>query len=297
MKIERIAVLGGDERQIYLVRELAKQGYAVSAWGLGGASFSRPARRCESWKDAVAAAQAVILPIPASADGVRVHCPLHHGEESLRISALLDAMDGKLLLGGRLEGVLLEAAAQRGISCTDYFSLEALQLRNALPTAEGALAIAMKELPVTLDGSLFAVVGYGRIGALLAEKLTALGARVLVYARRQEALVTAELRHHIPMRLQGEGECSSLCDLPQDCRAVFNTVPTWLFDRAVLKKLPTGCLLIDLASAPGGIDLQAAKELGIRTVWGTALPGKCTPESAGKILATTLASLLEELSD
>ncbi|MBR2722153.1 MAG: dipicolinate synthase [Clostridia bacterium] len=293
MKFERLTVIGGDERQLYLARDLAKKGYTVSVWGLGEVSIPG-VRKCRRWEDAVAAAHAVILPLPASVDGVRVHCPLHHEDESLRLSALFPAMEGKPLLGGRLEAPLTENAAKYGVTCIDYFQSEITQLRNALPTAEGAIAIAMKELPVTLDGSLVAVVGYGRIGALLAEKLTALGARVLVYARKKEALVCAELHHQIPMLLTGEGKASTLAKLPKDCRAVFNTVPVWLFDREVLEHLPRSCVLIDLASAPGGIDRGAANELGIRTVWGTALPGKCTPESAGSILALGVLSLLEE---
>ena len=74
---------------------------------------------------------------------------------------------------------------------------------------------------------------------------------------------------------------------------IFNTVPHPLFTRRVLETLPRDCLYIDLASPPGGIDWAAAKELGIPTVWGTALPGRCVPETAGEILAQTLDEILD----
>ncbi len=292
---KKIAVLGGDERQIYMARALAQKGYEVTVWGLGAAHAAlHPAVSVDSWESAVASADAVILPLPASADGVRIHCPLHHREEFLRVTSLLDAIRGKILLGGRMTPPMFSIAEQKQIRCLDYFESEALQLRNALPTAEGAIAIALKELPVTLDGCVAAVVGYGRIGVLLAEKLQAMGASVHVYARRRESLVVASLHHQTPHQLQGMGERSSLAALPPDCRVVFNTVPSVLFDRAVLSHVPPHCLLIDLASAPGGIDRLAAQEMGVRNVWGTALPGKCAPESAGILLAETLVEMLQD---
>ena len=154
----------------------------------------------------------------------------------------------------------------------------------------------MRELPVTIDGTHAAIVGYGRIGALLGEKLHALGARVTVYARRREQLASAELHHHDTKRLICRGGKSTPESIDPDLRVIFNTVPQWIFGREVLQQLPQNCVLIDLASVPGGIDTNAAQALGLRTVWATSLPGKCAPESAGRILAETVGSILEEYS-
>lgn len=290
-----LAVLGGDVRQIAMAGALANQGYRVLVWGLGecdaGVGAATP---CESWQNAVEAAHAVILPLPASADGVRVHAPLHNAEHSLRVSTLLEKMSGRLLLGGRISESARELAQQKGIETVDYFQSEILQLKNAVPTAEGAIAVAMRELPVTIDGIQAAIIGYGRIGALLGEKLGALGANVTVYARRREQLAGAELHHHRVGRLICRGEETEPEFLSPDLRVIFNTVPKWILTRRVLETLPKNCLLIDLASAPGGIDHTAAQELGIKAVWATALPGKCAPESAGRILAETIEGILSE---
>ena len=290
-----LAILGGDQRQIAMARRLASYGYGVYVWGLG---------RCESrigeaialscWQEAVERASAVILPLPASADGVRVHCPLQDSDVLLRMTTLLDAMSGRLLLGGRLTESIRSIAEQKQIEAIDYFDSEVLQLKNALPTAEGAIALAMHELPVTISGTHAAVIGYGRIGVLLAEKLQALGAEVTVYARRQEQLALAELHRHTAKRIVCREGRSVPVDIGQDQRVIFNTVPQWLLTREVLQKLPADCVLIDLASAPGGIDAAAAKELGLRYVWGTSLPGKCAPETAGDILAETVAGILKD---
>ncbi len=290
----KLAVLGGDQRQIVMASSLAAYGYPTRVWGLGKCRNEiGDAKYCESWENAILDADAVILPLPASADGVRIHCPLHDHDVFLRVTTLLDAIGGKKLLGGRIVESIRSIAEQKGVEWIDYYESEILQLKNALPTAEGAIAIAMQELPVTLDGVSAAVIGYGRIGSLLAEKLRALGAEVTVYARRTEQLTLASLHHHKVSKLTLPSGESALTALSPDCRVVFNTVPHRLITREVLKRIPSKCVLIDLASAPGGIDHAAAAEMEIRSVWGTALPGKCTPESAGRFIAETVAELLE----
>ena len=290
-----LAVLGGDERQISMARTLADRGFHVFVWGLGACEGRvGDATVCAAWQDAVERAGVVILPLPASADGVRVHCPLQDPDLFLRVTTLLDSISGRLLLGGRLSEATRSIAEQKQIEWIDYFDSEILQLKNAVPTAEGAIAVAMRELPVTIDGLSAAVIGYGRIGALLGERLRALGAKVTVYARRQEQRTQAELHHHRVGRLLCRDGHSVPDGFPPDLRVIFNTVPQWIFTREVLQTLPKACLIIDLASAPGGIDRTAAQALGVRTVWATALPGKCAPESAGRILAETLNGILAE---
>lgn len=291
---QKLAVLGGDARQIAMARDLTRVGYTVFLWGLGeGSDLVGSGEICKEWEAAVAGADAVILPIPASADGVNVNCPLEKNGNVLRLSVLFDRMRGKRLYGGRLSESALRLAAEKGIEPIDYFQVEALQQRNAVPTAEGALAIAMKELPITIQGLTCAVIGYGRIGKLLAQKLKALGACVTVYARRSESRAEAETNGHITRPIDEGNAYDSLRSLPVGCRAVFNTVPKRLMTQDVLEAVPKNCVLIDLASAPGGIDQAAAQRLGLTCVWGTALPGKCMPESAGVILAQTLTELLE----
>ena len=194
----------------------------------------------------------------------------------------------KLWLVGRLGESLRLRADREGIRWIDYFDSEILQLKNALPTAEGAIEIAMRELPVVLDGTKTAVIGYGRIGEVLSHKLRLMGAKVCVYARRQEVCAHAELLGNTSQNLAREN--GLLFDA--ETRVVFNTVPSKLFTRTVLSTLPKDCLIIDLASAPGGVDMVAASELGIRCVWATALPGKYAPESAGIILGQTVHSIL-----
>ena len=49
----------------------------------------------------------------------------------------------------------------------------------------------MEQLPITIHGARVLVVGFGRVGRALAQRLAALGAKVTVAARRYESLAWA----------------------------------------------------------------------------------------------------------
>ena len=153
------ALLGGDKRQHFVAKVLADGGCDVLVWGGEGSdALGDRVRVCHTWQEAVEPAQAVILPLPASLDGVRLNAPAQGDDAPLRLSSLLDAMAGKVLLGGKLSEGLCRSAQQKGIKVWDYYDSEILQLKNALPTAEGAIMIAMERLPVTIDGADVCIV-------------------------------------------------------------------------------------------------------------------------------------------
>ena len=283
-----VAVLGGDNRMNFAARELLHYGYKVREWGRceddDPVAFAKTAREWLSDVDVL------MLPLPTSLDGTHLSTPLLKECEKLRMETLFCAAPNKLWLVGRLGESLRVRASRERIYWIDYFDEEILQLKNALPTAEGAIEIAMRELPVVLDGTRAAVIGYGRIGEVLSLKLKLLGADVTVYARRPDACTHAELMGHRSARILPKAPLV----FDADTRVIFNTVPHRLFERSVLQSLPKDCLVIDLASAPGGVDMIAAQELGVRALWATALPGKCAPESAGIILGQTAHSILSD---
>ncbi len=279
-----LAVLGGDMRQVSMIDALRARGFEIKAWGLPPVC-----EQSKHWTDALRDCDVVLLPLPFSLDKVHVNAT---PADMLRVDHLLSQIPGGTLLGGKLTEEVKNLAQKHGIRCIDYFESEVLQLKNALPSAEGAVSVAMQNLPITLDGCETVVIGYGRIGELLARKLNALGAFVTVFARRDEALTRAELAGCRTVKLACQSGVSTLEAIAPTARVVFNTVPEWVLTRRVLDRISRRCLLIDLASAPGGIDLAAARELGLQTVWATALPGKYAPESAGIYLAQAVEAAL-----
>lgn len=285
-----IVFLGGDARMAVAAESLRESGWHVQTWGMTDTDGEATA-----WQNAVANAHTVILPLPSSADGVRINCPRQPQLKLRFLSLLKELKQGSLILGGRLSPIWIEQAEAAGMVIEDYYESELLQMKNALPTVEGAIMLAMNELPVVVSGSHFSVIGYGRIASLLAEKLHALGGNVTVYARKTRDLAHAELRGFKAVRLMGEQGQDSILEIDPRCRAVFNTVPAQILSELVLRRIPSSCILMELASLPGGFDPSVAERLGLRWILASALPGKCFPESAGRIIAEVIADRLEQL--
>ena len=65
--------------------------------------------------------------------------------------------------------------------------------------------------------------------------------------------------------------------------------------RLELEDVKEDCLILDLASKPGGVDLGAAGELGLTVVWALSLPGKVAPVTAGSAIKNTIYHMLHEL--
>jgi dipicolinate synthase subunit A len=279
----KLALLGGDARQGCLARFLADRGYETATWGMSDSGCIGSAVRCRDPLSAMVSASAVILPLPATLDGVTLNS---ENEERIKLNAILEYAEVPFF-GGRLSESFRLAASARKRKVIDYFESESLQIKNALPTAEGAISIAMQNLSKTLVGARAAVVGYGRIGKTLADLLVRIGAHVTVAARNELQLAYAQNSGAKALRILEP------FSLDSDYDVIFNTVPAKLFDAERLNCLRENTLLIDLSSPPGGVDFAAAKQVGIRAIWALSLPGKYAPEDAGRIIGETLLELFE----
>lgn len=290
----KLAVIGGDVRQLWLARALAEDGYEVAVCGaggnMGGEDILGKAVRCISPEDALHMCDAVILPLPYTTDGCRVNCPL--GGDILLSEIFGEVPAGTLVLAGRVDEAAREMAAKAGLKIEDYYDREDVCIENAIPTAEGAAAVAMAELPITIHGSNAAVLGFGRVGKALANLLKAMGASVTVAARRDDDLAWIKLYGYKPLHFSRIAELCSGYDV------VFNSVPARVLDEAWLSRFaaggPSWKLIIDLASKPGGVDTDAAKAHGVKVIQALSLPGRVAPASAGMILRTGIVNVLKE---
>lgn len=292
----KLALLGGDMRQLSVVRELTALGFDVHLWGIDRAfcSVADISPEC-SWEEAIEDCRVLILPLPVSYDGVRVNCPLLSDFEGVKLSKVLNRLSKDTpVLGGKFSSTVMTMFSEYGVKCLDYFLREELQIKNAVPTAEGAIALAMNELPITLSGAKAAVLGYGRIGKILAHKLKVLDVDVTVAARKYEDLAFAESYGFHGLHLDYSGDVNSLEALTNGYDVIFNTIPFLVLGKTVIDKLSTSTLIIDLASAPGGVDFNAAKARQLKVLQALSLPGKCSPYTAGKIISQTIIQILEE---
>ena len=198
------------------------------------------------------------------------------------------ARPGTLALGGRISEPVRKAAQAAGVELVDYFLRPELACLNAVPTAEGCLALLMQLRQRTIWESEFLVLGYGRIGRAVAQRLQALGGQVTIAARAPEQRAAARCAglHAAPL--------TALEQLLPHFDAVINTIPAPVLGAAQLRCLPRGALILDLASRPGGTDFAAARELGLRAEHALSLPARCAPETAGALVAHTVEVILQE---
>ena len=184
-------VLGGDMRQGKLAQLLAEDGHRVHTYALEDGAAPAPGLTAEPGLSGAEQADCVVLPLPVSSGGGLLNAPLSRLSPPLT-EILAPLSPGQMLCGGRVDPVTAALAAERGLTVRDYFAREELAVANAVPTAEGAIQIAMEQLPITIHGARVLVVGFGRVGRALAQRLAALGARVTVAARRYESLAWAQ---------------------------------------------------------------------------------------------------------
>ena len=134
------------------------------------------------------------------------------------------------------------------------------------------------------------ITGFGKVAQPLAAMLKAMGANVTVCARRISARAKARTLGVSAVDFNYLAECMGEADL------VFNTVPQCVIGRKELISAKNA-LIIDLASKPGGVDMEAAKDLGVKVIWALGLPGKVAPVTAGNIIKETICNIFSELGE
>lgn len=282
----KFAILGGDHRFEILCKLLEKDGHTVRAFALEKAGL--PAAMCTtSAEEAVEQAGCVILPLPLSRNGVDLNAPL--SEQIHPLTELLPILPrNALLCAGQVGPWAKELAAQCGLQIEDYLLREEFAVYNAVATAEGAIELMMKHTPTTLWNRRVLVVGFGRIGKLLAHRLHGMGADVTISARScADRAWGAAYGYHTLDTTRLEGQLS-------DFHIVVNTVPAPVLGETRLAELHPDTLCMDLASRPGGMDFDAASRLGVRALWALSLPGEVAPQSAGAAIRDTVCNMIEE---
>lgn len=286
-----LAIVGGDRREQEIAREAVRSGATVRVYGfplpvegIPGASVAG------SPQEAAAGADILLLPLPAMT-GSAVFSP-DAAEPIIIDQAVLSGMNaGGLVLGGSADAAFDELVGASGLTFMGYEHDEASRVARAPAIAEGAIARIVSETQRTINGASIVQIGYGVVGRQLAGALRALGARTAVVAR-------SRLRQE-EARACGHLSASDPADIAylREADLLINTAPARVIDKAVLSMIPESCVVIDLASPPGGVDREEAARLNRRVVWARGL-GATSPVSVGRAQWTVIAGLIAtHLSD
>ena len=285
---EKYLIAGGDLRFARLAEYLAEKGGCVYTIGFENAvPFSKKVHNLKSLMPLNERVDYLILPLPVSNDGINVNMP--YSKHILPIEQLCTAVrENGIVFGGRFTDKIKEMFSERKLCTEDYSLREEFAVLNAQATAEGAIQVAMEETAAALSGQKILIIGMGRIAKLLVHTLRGFNTDITVAARKYSDLAWAEVYgcKHIHI--------NQLKENLRKYSIIFNTAPAVILDADKLKEVDKSCLVIDLASKPGGVDFDTAAELGIRAVWLLSLPGKVAPLTAGVTIGKTISNILEE---
>ncbi len=288
---KKFAVIGGDLRIIKLVKMLAEEGNAVYTFGLEKAEELKENENiifCEKLSRAIPEdVEVVIGPIPFSSNGVNINAPFSNNEISVR--ELIHYLNAKILIAGSISPDIYNLANDEYIEIIDIMKREELAVLNTISTAEGAIEIAIANTNKIIHGSNVLILGFGRIGKVLARKMAGLSAKVTCAARKDEDLAWIRAYGHNETNINNLGENLSKYDI------IFNTVPHLILTKERLEYVKGDTLLIDLASNPGGIDKKTVKERNLKLIWALALPGKVAPVTTAEFIKDTIYNILKEI--
>lgn len=265
---ENIVIVGGDKRNIYLFDLLHRENNNVSY-----------INDCTEL-DLIKNASTIIGPIPFSKDDEYVFS--QDEKTQITIKELFYYCKGKKLIAGAISKNISELAYMNNIEIIDLMKSESLAILNTIATAEGTVQIAMQKTERTIQGSNVLVLGFGRVGKVVAQKFAGLSANVTCAARKPEAFAWIETSGYKKININKMDNELNKFDI------VINTPPTLILNRQRLTRLKRDCLVIDLASKPGGVDRLAVKELDINFEWALALPGRVAPLTSAEYIKRCL---------
>lgn len=263
--MKKIIIIGGDSRMTALKNELEQRRYTVSTLGL-----------YENDNGNISDSDAAVLPVPTTRDRVNVYTPLTG--RRIPLSAVSEAVPDNGL-------ILTCGYTFSGRRCIDYGNTDGYALRNAVPTAEGAVMLATENTSRALFKSSVLVIGFGRVGKITADRFKAMGCDVTVSARREVHLALCESLGYKTLKTE------ALAQIPLCYDIIINTVDAEVIPDEAVKNIRTE-LLLEL-STYGGFNAELAKKLGLNVLKAPGLPMRVAPQSASEILIKTVKNILE----
>ena len=264
-----IAVIGGDKRTAYMIPFFMEKGYRVIGYKVyrNKNMEIKADGYADSLKQAVESASVIVGGIPIEKKRIvnlrelSRHIRKHHK-----------------IFGGVIPESFRQECIERSIECSDFMKDESIAIFNAVATAEGAILEALSHKQTNIHYSRTLVLGYGRCGKVLCDKLKGLSARVTVCGNSAPELALAQALGIEVLPFKDLGEKIG------EFEYIYNTIPAVVLEEGILEKVDDDALIIDIASGRGGLDHKAA-EGKVKALHCLGLPGKY----AGKVSAKKLS--------
>lgn len=182
---------------------------------------------------------------------------------------------GCTLLCGNVNAEVAEIIKAKHIKYINIMEDEIFAVKNANLTAEGVLAILLKESPRSMFKNNILVIGGGRIALACAKLFNGLSLNFAMVSYNPVKFP----RYYIDTQ-NCYFKTAFLKDLDK-FDVIVNTIPNQIFDEETIKLIPQNCLYIETASVPS-LDANLATQFNY--LMAPALPGKYCFETAGELL-------------
>jgi dipicolinate synthase subunit A len=283
----QIALIGGDARQLEVIRKFSELDASVQLIGFDNLQYAfNGITKATLNEEVLHTMDAIILPPVGTDEKGYVESIFSTNELMLTEEHIAALPKHAKVYTGMAKGYLKTLCSDQNIELIELFNRDDVAIFNSIPTAEGALMMAIQNTDFTIHGSQCMVLGLGRTGLTLARTLQGLGAHVKMGVNKPEEFArawemglepfyTTELSHQV-----------------MNIDLLFNTIPTMIVTAQIIANIPNRALIIDLASKPGGTDFRFAEKRGIKAMLAPGLPGIVAPRTAGRIIAKALSELL-----
>lgn len=175
------------------------------------------------------------------------------------------------------------------ITANYYNDDEMLVMKNAYLTAEGTLAAIINNTEKSLKSLKILILGYGRVGKALSKLIDDIGVQVSVATSDVYEIALATVCVNTVYTLEEYEK-----DLP-NFDVIVNTVPKLILKGEKLQHIRKDAFIIDLASLPGGVDLDAAATLGLNYLHYLGVPAKTAAITAGQYLYESVLRALDKM--
>ena len=283
IKINRFLIVGGDLRNVELVKLLKEDGKEVYTCGIDENG------NLEKMPEDI---DIVVGPIPFSRDEKTVNST--YIEKGILIEDLLKKIKGKILIAGNISSDVIKKAEKYNIKVIDIMKSEKLAILNTIATAEGAIELIIKNTNTIIFDSNILILGYGRVARTLAQRLKGLSKYVTCASIKSEELAWIEVMGYEKIDLNNLNKSRVLLKSLANYDVIINTIPCMILDAEKLQYIRSDTSLIDLASNPGGIDKIFAKNHNLKLIHALGLPGKVAPLSSAKFIKEEIYETIKE---
>ena len=282
------SVIGGDLRLCSLAQLLAKDKNTVSVFAMENSKEimeNKTLKKCESIEEAIEESKIIIGSIPFLKSNGEMYTTF--SDKIIRVENFTKKKyKDKLFIAGNISNSAKEKLEGSYEKVIDLMKQEELVILNTIATAEGAIDVAIQNTNTIIHGSNVLILGFGRVAKEVATKFHGLSAKVTCAARKTTDLAWIKTLGYDAVNINELGEDLKKYDI------IINTVPQMIIEKENMQFMKQEVLLIDLASSPGGINIEDAKQMNLKFVWALALPGKIAPVTSAKFIKETIYNLI-----